>query len=75
MRCMCRRPRTWSWLDSSSSSFSGDNGASCVEVAIVPGGGVAVRDTKDRALVAHRYSDRAWAAFLAAVRTGEFDRG
>lgn len=61
-------------LEWRTSSFSGDNGNSCVEVAMVPGGGVGVRDTKDRALVAHRYSDRAWAAFLAGVRVGEFDR-
>lgn len=55
------------------SSFSADNGGSCVEVAPVPTG-VAVRDTKDRSRAPHRHSAAAWRAFLAAVRTGEFDR-
>ena len=55
------------------SSFSGSNGDSCVEVAHLPGG-VAVRDTKDRALPAHRYATAEWRAFLTGVRAGEFDR-
>jgi hypothetical protein len=55
------------------SSFSGGNGAGCVEVAFRPGG-VAVRDTKNRTLAPHSYSAASWAAFLAGVRTGEFDR-
>jgi hypothetical protein len=55
------------------SSFSADNGASCVEVAPVPTG-IAVRDTKDRSRAPHVHSAAAWRAFLAAVRTGEFDR-
>jgi hypothetical protein len=58
------------------SSFSGGqiNGNSCVEVAFLPGGETAVRDTKDRTLSAHRYSATAWRAFLTGVRAGEFDR-
>jgi Domain of unknown function (DUF397) len=56
------------------SSFSGGNGNSCIEVAFVAGGGVAVRDTKDRTLAPHRYSAADWEAFLAGVRAGEFDR-
>jgi uncharacterized protein DUF397 len=55
------------------SSFSGGNGASCVEVAFLPGG-VAVRDTKDRALPPHHYPAACWAEFLAGVRANEFDR-
>lgn len=56
------------------SSFTGGNGDSCVEVAPLPGGGVALRDTKDRTLPAHRYTAPEWDAFLAGVRAGEFDR-
>ena len=56
------------------SSFSGGNsgGAGCVEVALLPWGEVAVRDTKDRTLPSHHHSAPAWREFLAAVRTGEF---
>lgn len=56
------------------SSFSGDNGASCVEVAFLPDGHVAVRDTKDRTLPPHRHSPVEWQVFVTGVRTGEFDR-
>jgi hypothetical protein len=53
------------------SSFSGGNGDTCVEVAFLPHA-VAVRDTKDRALTPHRYPTAHWAEFLAAVRAREF---
>ncbi len=56
------------------SSFSGGNDGSCVEVAHLPGGGVAVRDTKDRSLAPHHHSATAWDAFVAGVRAGEFAR-
>jgi hypothetical protein len=57
------------------SSFSGGNGGNsgCVEVAVLPGGEVAVRDTKDRARAPHRHSAPAWREFLSALRAGEFD--
>lgn len=55
------------------SSFSGVNGNSCVEVAPTPTG-VAVRDTKDRSRAPHLHSAAAWREFLAAVRHREFDR-
>jgi hypothetical protein len=55
------------------SSFSGGNGAGCVEVAFLHRG-VAVRDTKDRTLAPHRYPAAAWAEFLTGVRAGEFTR-
>ena len=56
------------------SSFSGSGGASsgCVEVAPLPDGGIAVRDTKDRSRAPHRHSAPAWRAFLTGVRAGEF---
>ncbi len=58
------------------SSFSGGNNGSegCVEVAFLPDGGVAIRDTKDRSLAPHLYTATEWHAFLAGVRAGEFDR-
>ncbi|MDQ2708526.1 MAG: DUF397 domain-containing protein [Actinomycetota bacterium] len=58
------------------SSFSGgqEEGNSCVEVAFLPDGGVAIRDTKDRSLAPHVYTATEWHAFVAGVRAGEFDR-
>jgi hypothetical protein len=53
------------------SSFSGGNGNSCLEVAFLPDGSVALRDTKDRTRPAHTYSATAWATFLTATRTGQ----
>ncbi|MCO1657392.1 DUF397 domain-containing protein [Pseudonocardia sp. S2-4] len=60
-------------LDWRTSTFSGGNGESCVEVAFLPDGGTAVRDTKNRALAAHRYP-AAWTAFLTGIRAGDFPR-
>jgi hypothetical protein len=54
------------------SSFSGSNGNSCVEVAIADQT-VAVRDTKDRTRPALTCSATAWDAFLTATRAGRFD--
>jgi Domain of unknown function (DUF397) len=53
------------------SSFSASG--ACVEVAHLPGGGVGVRDSKDRGKAPHIYTQRAWEAFLARARNGEFD--
>ena len=56
------------------SSFSGSNGEDdCVEVAFLPDGEVAVRDTKARSRAPHVHRAAAWGAFLAGVRAGEFD--
>jgi hypothetical protein len=57
------------------SSFSGGNsgGAGCVEVALLPGREVAIRDTKDRSRTPHHHSAPAWREFLAGVRAGEFE--
>jgi hypothetical protein len=53
------------------SKASGANG--CVEVAHLPGGGVALRDSKDRGKPAHVYTRDEWDAFLAGAKAGEFD--
>jgi hypothetical protein len=55
------------------SSFSGGNGANCIEVAFLPDA-VGVRDTKDRTRPSHHHTESSWSEFLAAVRAGEFDR-
>ncbi|MGH3940569.1 MAG: DUF397 domain-containing protein [Pseudonocardiaceae bacterium] len=54
------------------SSRSG-TGNTCVEVADLDGGHRAVRDSKDPAGPALRFTPREWAAFTAGVRDGEFD--
>ena len=59
-------------LDWRKSTFSGNNG-NCVEVAALPDGRVAVRDSKDPAggtLVFTRAEIDAW---VRGVRAGEFD--
>jgi uncharacterized protein DUF397 len=53
------------------STFSGVSG-NCVEVAFAAGD-VAVRDSKDPAGPALRFTAAEWLAFLAGVRAGEFD--
>jgi hypothetical protein len=52
------------------SRYSANNG-SCVEVAILDEG-IAVRDSKDPAGPALRFSTAAWTGFLAGVRDGDF---
>jgi hypothetical protein len=53
------------------SSYSG-TGVDCVEVADLPAGHRAVRDSKDPD-GGHLAFDRgAWTAFVAGVRSGEF---
>ncbi len=58
------------WRTSSFSNSDGGNG--CVEVAILPDGDIAVRDTKDRSRRPHVHATAAWSTFLAGVRAGEF---
>lgn len=56
------------------SSFSGNNGGECVEVAFLPAA-VGVRDSKQRGLgPVHLFAPDEWAAFLAGTRAREFDR-
>jgi hypothetical protein len=56
------------------SSFSGGNDNSCVEVAHLPDGGIALRDSKDPSLAPHRFTAAEWDAFVKGVHAGEFDR-
>jgi Domain of unknown function (DUF397) len=55
------------------SSFCMANGNQCVEVAHLPGGGVAIRDSKDRSKAAHTFDRGEWDAFIAGAKAGEFD--
>lgn len=49
------------------------NNSACVQVAHLPGGMVAVRDSKDTAKAAHVFERDEWAAFVAGVKAGDFD--
>ncbi|MEP7023331.1 MAG: DUF397 domain-containing protein [Actinomycetota bacterium] len=56
------------WIKSRACSADG-----CVEIAHLPGGDVAFRDSKDIGKAAHVFDRAEWSAFLAGVRNGEFD--
>jgi hypothetical protein len=56
------------WFKSTASAAG-----ACVEVAHLPEGGVAVRDSKDRSRAPHFYTGQEWDAFLTGVKRGEFD--
>lgn len=58
------------WRKASRSSAEGGN---CVEVAELPGGGRAVRDSKDPSGPVLRFTPAEWAAFADGMRGGEFD--
>jgi hypothetical protein len=63
-----------SYLDGAdfrTSSFCGGGG--CVEVAPLPDGQVAVRDSKNLSQSAHVYTATEWREFIAGVKNGEFD--
>jgi hypothetical protein len=49
------------------------NNSACVQVAHLPGGMVAIRDSKDVAKPAHFFDSDEWAAFVTGVKAGEFD--
>lgn len=53
---------------------SGSETTGCVEVAAWPGGGIRVRDSKkDRSGPVLSYDDPEWAAFVQAIKDGNFD--
>jgi hypothetical protein len=49
------------------------NFGGCVEVGRSPEGAVVVRDTKDVTRRPLTFTDDEWLAFLAGVKSGEFD--
>jgi Domain of unknown function (DUF397) len=56
------------------SSISNGNGGSCVEIADLPDGGRAVRDTKQQGSGPVLWFTAAeWDAFVRGVKLGEFD--
>ncbi len=60
------------WFKSSSS----DAGNDCVEAAFTEQNeAVLIRDTKDRGGPVLRFPRSEWAAFIKAVKGGEFDSG
>ena len=59
---------TLTWFKSTASGANG-----CVEVAHLPDGGMALRDSKDRGKGAHYFGAEEWAAFLTGAKAGEFD--
>jgi len=54
-------------------SSASNGGTNCIEVRELADGSVELRDTKDRAKSAHRFTPGEWNAFLTGVRAGEFD--
>jgi Domain of unknown function (DUF397) len=61
-------PSKESWRKATASGGSG-----CVEVAPLPGGGVAVRDSKDAGGPMLRFTRHEWTSFLNGLGKGEFD--
>lgn len=57
------------WRKSSASAANGN----CVEIAALPEGGVAVRDSKDPEGPRLRFTAAEWSAFRTGVAAGEFD--
>ena len=55
------------------STYSGDNGGGCVEVARNLPGVVAVRDSKDPEGPKLAFAPDEWRAFTAGIKAGEFD--
>ena len=61
---------TADWIKSTYSSANNN----CVEVALLPDGGAAVRDSKQRdASPILQFTKKEWAAFLAGAKDGQFN--
>lgn len=54
------------------SQRSGPNG-NCVELAPLPGGGIAMRNSRDKSGPALVFTDAEVEAFIGGARDGEFD--
>ncbi|WP_405084820.1 DUF397 domain-containing protein [Microbispora sp. NBC_01389] len=59
-------------LEWQKSSYSG-SGDNCVEVAVLAGGGRAVRDSKDPDGPVLTFTSAEWRAFIGGVKHGAFD--
>ena len=64
-----RRDRGVRWIKS---SYSGPTGGNCVEVAFLPDGDVAVRNSRHPDGPALVFSKTEWEAFLGGACDGEF---
>ncbi len=53
-------------------SSHSNGGGACVELAALPGGHVAVRDTTDRTRPALVFDAAEWRAFTAGIADGQF---
>jgi hypothetical protein len=51
---------------------SGSDTGDCVEVALLPAGGIQVRDSKNRAGGTLALDEKAWEEFTAAIKRGDF---
>jgi len=61
---------TWArWMKS---SYSGPTGGNCVEVALLAGGQVAVRNSRHPSGPALMFSAGEWDAFIGGARDGQF---
>ncbi|MBB4919947.1 DUF397 domain-containing protein [Streptosporangium saharense] len=54
------------------SRFSNPSG-NCVELAVLPGGGVAIRNSRDPLGPALIYTSRELGAFVRGIKGGDFD--
>lgn len=54
-------------------SFSDQQGSDCLEVAELPAGRLAVRDSKHPDGPILTFTTSVWSAFVRGVRAGEFD--
>lgn len=52
---------------------SGPQGGQCVEIAHLPGGQVAIRNSRHPAGPALVFTSSEWAAFVGGVKDGDFD--